>query len=826
MIDPRRPNFASHPVWHDRPRFGYRREADGVNANGWVPAATVVTPYYNVGPIFHETARNVLGQSLQNFEWIIVNDASTKHLGELEPYRAMAKVDPRVRVIDHAHNHGLSAARNTGFRAARSGFVFMIDGDDLIEPTAVEKCLLTLLCNPEFAFSHGWSVGFGGQTYLWEKGFHNTSAFLDENLTTATGMVRTSVHRAVGGFDETIRAGMEDWEFWLRCAEHGHWGTIIPEYLDWYRRRPRQHSDWGNLASSTAREKFLAEMRRRFPKIYSGGFPTPSRRWHMPFDDVPESIDVTNPLSKAKPRLMMIVPWLRMGGADRFNLDLARYVTGAGWEVTIATTLSGHHWLSDFAQVTPDVFMLGHYAQPTWYPALLRYLIESRTPDVVMVSNSELGYMLLPYLRSHCPAPAYVDFNHMEEPHWHNGGHPRAGVGYQSQLDLNVVVSHHLKRWMVERGGEHERIEVCHINADAAVFKPDTSKRASVRDELGITPDRTVILYAARLCPQKQPQVFARTMELLAERRHDVVALVAGDGEQEGELRDRLRSAGLLWESAAAPADRSCVKMLGSVPAGTMPSLFAACDIFFLPSLWEGIAMSFYEAMAAGLAILGADVGGQRELVTQDCGVLLPRPENNPEREAVAYANTLDNLLSDPQRVRTLGKAARRRIQEHFQLANMGRRMLELFEIAQHNHRQLPRERVPIPLAREIALQGVECVRVHELADYLWPYRDRFYAQKREEASRPQQAVLEELHRLERSVSFRVANAAKRTSAYRAIARRRFGPNWELIEPKDNHAARLAYIKASRVYRAVQLVKRTPIYPAYMLGKKLVTKKR
>ncbi len=62
---------------------------------------------------------------------------------------------------------------------------------------------------------------------------------------------------------------------------------------------------------------------------------------------------------------------------------------------------------------------------------------------------------------------------------------------------------------------------------------------------------------------------------------------------------------------------------VGALPNPRLRDLMAAADILFLPSAWEGIAQSIYEAMAAGLVVVGADVGGQRELVTPDCGYLL-----------------------------------------------------------------------------------------------------------------------------------------------------------------------------------------------------------
>ncbi len=942
MIDPRHPDYASTPVSADRARFHYAPSPLERAERLVTPAVTVVTPFYNTSEIFHETAACLLGghalveiqaerggfgerggrgerawagacgQSLQNFEWIIVNDGSTDPaaLRVLEAYRALAKRDARVSVIDHAKNHGLPATRNTGWRAARGPLVFFLDSDDLIEPTTLEKSAMHLMCNPEFAFVKGYSVGYGAQEYLWSLGFHSRGGMLDQNLVTATTMVRRSVLHAIGGFDESIRRGMEDWEFWLRAAAHGHWGDTIPEYLDWYRRRDNQHAAWDNIAREDRRAQFLSRIRASHGHIFEGNFPGPERAWHMPFmypagpmsdggrrmsdekartSDIAHPISDTllNPLVKRSQRLLMILPWLRMGGADRFNLDLVRYLTTRAaptWDVTIATTLPGHPWLPEFSSLTPDVFALDHLARMPQFPWILDHLIASRRPDVVMVSNSQLGYFLLPYLRSRHPETTFVDFNHMEEPHWQNGGHPRTGAGFQEQLDLSIVVSGHLKLWMCEepRRADPERIEVCHINADSTTFRPDAAGRAEWRAELKIDDDTPVILYAARLCAQKQPMVFARTMELLvrgvgvppvgiggtsfpardlggtglpardsadvatgakalgakrtkpaaaghenkehgqASARHEgrehgqdahaterkFVALIAGDGEYYSELETFIKQRGL----------HSSVRMLGAIPAAKMPSLMAAADIFFLPSQWEGIALSIYEAMAAGLCVVGADVGGQAELVTPTTGVLLRFLKRSGEHEAVTYASTLSALIADPERIFTIGAAARARIREHFELDSMGTRMLAHFAKAQRLSRQKPRQAISEGFARELALQGMEMMRVQELADDLWPYRQKYldlvrgtgvppvgYGDSPEDNARNSEAA-HVLTRLERSRTWRAIQMVKSSPPYKLLARARFGADWQLVDPKEPPAVRLARLRSSRAYRIAHML--------------------
>ena len=141
MIDPTNPDFTNTPASPQRPCFGYLA-ADPVV----LPYVTIITPYYNSGSIFQETARSVFQQSFQQWEWLIINDGSTdpESISILEEYRHK---DRRIRIIDHPTRQGTSAARSTGFRAARTPYVVQLGSDDLLEATAMEKSIAWRILN-------------------------------------------------------------------------------------------------------------------------------------------------------------------------------------------------------------------------------------------------------------------------------------------------------------------------------------------------------------------------------------------------------------------------------------------------------------------------------------------------------------------------------------------------------------------------------------------------------------------------------------------------------------------------------------------------------
>ncbi|MFO7169801.1 MAG: glycosyltransferase [Chloroflexota bacterium] len=735
------------------PVYGYR-PADTSAA----PAVSIITPYYNTGPVFMDTVRSVLRQSLQQWEWLVVNDGSDdpEALRALLPLRS---ADSRIRVIDQP-NRGLPAARNAGAAASRAPLLFFLDSDDMLAPTALEKLAWTLESHPGSAFAGAWTRVFGHQNTAWPRGFDTRAAFLYENMANPAAMVRRAAFERVGGFDEARRAGLEDYEFWLRCAAHGMWGHDIHEYLIWLRRKAPAayaHYRWAFQDDPRAADEFRHEMRARYPELFRRGLPRPQH------DDAPltphavirDELPFDNRLApSAGRRVLMILPWMVTGGAEQVALDVIAGLAERGAQVSVCLTNPAQHpWMERLLALTQDVFDLPAFLRPGDYPRFLRYLTASRGVDTIWISQSQLAYRLLPYLRAHCPGVRIVDYTHLEQPHRH-GGMPRFALEHTALIDLHMVASDHLRRWMVERGAEPQRVAVCTAGVDERRWSPDGARRAAVRAELGVDEGTALILFAARLSAEKRARLAARVLRRLRDDGARFAAVFAGDGEDMPWLRMYLRRHRLTGQ----------VRLLGGVPQERVRDLMRAADILLLPSEREGIALAVYQAMACGVVPVASDVGGQRELVTPDCGALVPLGGD----EEAAYARELRALIDDPARRARMAAAGRERILGGFTLARMAGRVEELLLLADRLAAEEPRPAVDPGVARPAATLAIEHFVLETRLRHLPPVRLALRL-RHSSFARPLARLLGLRALLE--ACDRAAYAARRTLARRVLGR-------------------------------------------------------
>jgi glycosyltransferase involved in cell wall biosynthesis len=414
------------------------------------------------------------------------------------------------------------------------------------------------------------------------------------------------------------------------------------------------------------------------------------------------SMDDTTPDDKS---VLFLVNSLPMGGACKFILDIAGQLKAQGYRVTVATTTYDSYnpnpWLGELLRIIPDVFILSH-ARPTDLPRQIVHLARARRFSRVVLSHSMLAYQLLPYLRSELPEVAFLDYTHIEyENAWPDGGFALRSIHNQPMLDLAMVSSHHLREWMLERGANEDLVSVCYTNIDTEKWKPSSEVRARVRYELGIDKKTAVILYPCRLADQKRPELLCNIVAgLRRATRTPFVVVVAGDGPLMTPLNNFVEKERL----------EDCVRLLGAVSLERVAQLHNAADIFLLPSLIEGIALALFEAMALESVPVVSDVGGQRELVTPDCGELIPL--GDIARELTAYVAALQHLLENPDQRRKMATACRTRVTEHYSIGQMTVNFIAALDAAGARHAAKP---APIPhplICREIATLAIDQIRV------------------------------------------------------------------------------------------------------------------
>lgn len=230
------------------------------------PLVSVVIPCYNMGEFVMETVDSVLKQTYQNIEIIVVNDGST----DKGTVNVLSKInDPKIQVI-HTENQGLPAARNNGIKIAKGEYVLPLDADDMIESTYIEKAVRVLEKNPKVGFVTPWIKAFGIVEWMAERPKFDLVQSLAENMTCVASLIRKTCLDEIGGYDEKMRGGYEDWDLWIRIGAKGWEGEVVPEPLFLYRQRPDSMVRTSNKADNRAKliRQLISNNRELYEKFF------------------------------------------------------------------------------------------------------------------------------------------------------------------------------------------------------------------------------------------------------------------------------------------------------------------------------------------------------------------------------------------------------------------------------------------------------------------------------------------------------------------------------------------------------------------------------
>jgi glycosyltransferase involved in cell wall biosynthesis len=224
-----------------------------------------------------------------------------------------------------------------------------------------------------------------------------------------------------------------------------------------------------------------------------------------------------------------------------------------------------------------------------------------------------------------------------------------------------IAVSNAVSASLVRNGIEESRIRVIPNGIDLSPFEAPVD-RNGVLAELCLPADSIVVAAAGRLSPEKGFDTLVRAGAIVAANWPTVRFILAGEGSEHGSLATQISQNGL----------EDHFLLLGR--RDDIPRLFAASDIVAIPSVLEGQGLVALEAMAARKPVLASKVGGLIETIVEGETGVLTAPGN-----PVAFANSLEPLISDSVLRQKLAMAGRQRVEREYTSQIMAERTVELY---------------------------------------------------------------------------------------------------------------------------------------------------
>jgi glycosyltransferase involved in cell wall biosynthesis len=248
--------------------------------------------------------------------------------------------------------------------------------------------------------------------------------------------------------------------------------------------------------------------------------------------------------------------------------------------------------------------------------------------------------------------PVLIETPHVRE-HWRKGW-------IKGPYFIDRLVAHFVTAFVAvsEANGEYlrtekrlprEKIFVIRNGSPIERFDPERAAPPALRAALGIDHDAPVVLVLARLEPQKGHRVLLEAWRPLAQSYPSARLICAGDGALRAELEAQAATLGIAGS----------VSFVGHQP--NVPDWLALADFTVLPSFYEGLPLAAIESLAAGRPVVATAVDGTTEVVLDGkTGLTVPAGE------PAALAAAISRMLAAPELVRTLGRAGRLFVLEHF----------------------------------------------------------------------------------------------------------------------------------------------------------------
>ena len=625
------------------------------------PIISIITPYYNAGSTIDETYNSIMSQTYPFFEWIIVNDGSPDK-DSVKKLDSIEKKDSRIRVFSK-ENGGPSLARDYGIEkiSESSKYVFFLDADDTIDPTMLECLYWALETNPDASFAYTALVNFGSEEYLWEK-YLTIEQEKEENLINIASMVRKEDLLEVGCFGIKEKAMYEDWNLWLKLISAGKKPLRISAPLFWYRKMGESELSRANKN----RENAMKYVRETASTITNNIEPIQYPRYGSNHPMYKEYDMVLPDYEKDKRKtILYMFPWMVVGGADYFNLDLIKRLDKDKYRAIILTTSPNDNVLRQEFEDYAEVYDMSSFIDRINYLNFTDYIISSRKVDLVFISNTLYGYYMIPYLKTKYPNIPFIDYIHSIDRADPRFGFGRASRDVDSYL-YGTYCCNGFTRGQLINEFNKKNVNTIYIGTDSKKFDPSKYDSNKIKEEMNIPKDKIIISFIARLSREKRPKMFIKIAKKIHDKYPNTYFIIAGDGPLMNKVKSRVDDN---------------FKVLGMIK--DTEKVYAVSDITINCSSLEGLALTSYESLSMGVPIVSSDVGGQTELIDDTVGRIVHYHEEPTKAiyydEIDDYVNKCIEVIND---LDNLKDNCRKHILRKFTLDHMAKEMDKLFDTA------------------------------------------------------------------------------------------------------------------------------------------------
>lgn len=581
------------------------------------PIISVIMPFYNDKKYIRQAVYSVLNQTFPYFELLIIDDGSDDE-SAIEELKNIEKIDNRIKVF-HKKNGGVSIARDYGAKKSSNTakYLFFLDSDDLIEPTYFECAYWTLETNKKASWAYTDSLGFESSKYLWNKWF-DSNKMKKQNDLVATALIKKEDFMSVDGYGLEEKAVNEDWNFWLKMIAKEKFPVRMNFYGFWYRRK--EHS--GELSKANENRKRTQEIINKTIKdikkpVKAIQYPRQNYYWDLIPEEIDDLLIPEQKIKNNKINILMIIPWMVTGGADKFNIDLIKGLDKTKYNITIITTEAQiNNYRQEFEKYA-TVFDLTTFIDRKYWLAFINYTIKSKNINFILNTNSRYGYSILPYLKGKNPEIPIIDYIHMEEWYNRNGGYSRDSSVISSVIDKTLVCNKNSEKILVNYfGRKPEDIQTVYIGVDEEKYNPSNiteEEKKKILDRYKINKNgRYVISYICRIAEQKRPHLLMQIIKKLKEERDDFLFVIAGDGYMLKDIKKEAEKYKLT----------SNIVFTGNIT--NTKEIYSISDLTINCSIKEGLALTSYESLSMGVPVVSANVGGQKELINDDVGIIVP----------------------------------------------------------------------------------------------------------------------------------------------------------------------------------------------------------